>query len=63
VSVTAAAHGYFRAGFYLVAAGFEQAGMSGLLDDNRAGGRHAHRRDRGVVAGRAASPVGRSADR
>jgi hypothetical protein len=62
--VTAAAHGYFGAGFYLVAAGFEQAGMSGLLDDNRAGGpSHAHRRDRGVVAGRAAGPVGRSADR
>jgi hypothetical protein len=32
VSVTAAAHGYSRAGFYLVAAAFEQAGMSGLLD-------------------------------
>ena len=35
VSVTAAAHGYSRAGFYLVAAAFEQAGMSGLLDDKR----------------------------
>src|SRR5690349_19409045 len=38
-SVTAAAaaagHGYSRAGFYLVAAAFEQAGMSGLLDDKR----------------------------
>ncbi len=35
VSVTAAAagHGYSRAGFYLVAAAFEQAGMSGLLDE------------------------------
>ncbi|MBV9444873.1 MAG: helix-turn-helix domain-containing protein [Streptosporangiaceae bacterium] len=38
VSVTAAAHGYSRAGFYLVAAAFEQSGMSGLLDDKR--GRH-----------------------
>ena len=37
VSVTAAAagHGYSRAGFYLVAVAFEQAGMSGLLDDKR----------------------------
>src|SRR3954447_2038473 len=37
VSVTAAAagHGYSRAGFYLVAAAFEQAGMSGLLDEKR----------------------------
>ena len=37
VSVTAAAagHGYSRAGFYLVAAAFEQAGMSGLIDEKR----------------------------
>ena len=35
VPVTAAAHGYSRAGFYLVTAAFEQAGMSGLLDDKR----------------------------
>jgi hypothetical protein len=37
MSVTAAAaeHGYSRAGFHLVAAAFEQAGMSGLLDDKR----------------------------
>jgi transposase len=37
MSVTAAAagHGYSRAGFYLVAAAFEQAGMSGLLDEKR----------------------------
>jgi len=33
--VPVAAHGYSRAGFYLVAAAFEQAGMSGLLDDKR----------------------------
>ena len=35
VSVAAATHGYSRAGFYLVAAAFEQAGMSGLLDGKR----------------------------
>ena len=35
VTDAAAAHGYSRAGFYLVAAAFEQAGMSGLLDDKR----------------------------
>ena len=34
-TAAAAAHGYSRAGFYLVAAAFEQAGMSGLLDDKR----------------------------
>jgi transposase len=33
VTAAAAAHGYSRAGFYLVTAAFEQAGMSGLLDD------------------------------
>jgi hypothetical protein len=33
--VTAAAAGYSRAAFYLVAAAFEQVGMSGLLDDKR----------------------------
>ena len=37
VSVTdaAALHGYSRAGFYLVAAGFDRDGMTGLLDDKR----------------------------
>jgi transposase len=35
VTAAAAAHGYSRAGFYLVGAAFEQAGMSGLLDDKR----------------------------
>ena len=35
VTAAAAAHGYSRAGFYLVAAAFEQAGMRGLLDDKR----------------------------
>lgn len=36
-SVTAAAamHGYSRAEFYLVAAAFEQTGMTGLLDERR----------------------------
>lgn len=37
VSVTAAAdaHGYSRAGFYLVAAAFAERGMAGLLDERR----------------------------
>jgi transposase len=35
VTAAAAAHGYSRAGFYLVAAAFEHAGMTGLLDDKR----------------------------
>ena len=35
VTAAAAAHGYSRAGFYLVTAAFEQAGMSGLRDDKR----------------------------
>jgi len=35
VTAASAAHGYSRAGFYLVAAAFEQAGMSGLLDNKR----------------------------
>ncbi len=35
---SAAAHGYSRAGFYLVQAAFERAGMAGLLDEKR--GRH-----------------------
>ena len=36
-TVTAAArsHGYSRAEFYLVAAAFEEAGMTGLLDERR----------------------------
>ena len=34
----AAAHGYSRAGFYLVQAAFERTGMGGLLDERR--GRH-----------------------
>jgi transposase len=35
VSEAAAAHGYSRAAFYLVAAGFDQSGMVGLLDERR----------------------------
>src|SRR5439155_8597350 len=35
VTDTAATHGYSRAGFYLVAAGFDRDGMIGLLDDKR----------------------------
>jgi transposase len=33
VTGAAAAHGYSRAGFYLVEAAFEQAGMTGLIDE------------------------------
>src|SRR6188472_1342846 len=35
VAEAAAAHGYSRAAFYLVAAAFEQSGMAGLLDERR----------------------------
>ena len=35
VTAAAGAHGYSRAEFYLVAAAFEEAGMTGLLDERR----------------------------
>ena len=35
VSSAAATHGYSRASFYLVAASFGEAGMTGLLDERR----------------------------
>ena len=35
VAEAAAAHGYSRAAFYLVAAAFEQLGMAGLIDERR----------------------------
>ena len=35
VSEAAAAHGYSRAAFYLVAAAFDQSGMAGLVDERR----------------------------
>ncbi len=35
VTDAAWAHGYSRAGFYLVASAFERAGLLGLLDDKR----------------------------
>lgn len=35
VTEAAAAHGYSRAAFYLVAASFEELGMVGLLDERR----------------------------
>lgn len=35
VSRAAAAHGYSRAAFYLVASAFADAGMAGLVDDRR----------------------------
>ena len=35
VAEAAAAHGYSRAAYYLVAAAFDQSGMAGLLDERR----------------------------
>ena len=35
VAEAAAAHGYSRAAFYLVAVAFEQSGMAGLVDERR----------------------------
>jgi transposase len=35
VTAAAGAHGYSRAEFYLVAAAFDRAGMTGLLDERR----------------------------
>ena len=35
VSEAAAAHGYSRAAYYLVAAAFDESGMAGLLDERR----------------------------
>jgi transposase len=35
VSEAAAAHGYSRAAYYLVAPAFDQSGMAGLLDERR----------------------------
>jgi transposase len=35
VTAAAATHGYSRAEFYLVAAAFDRAGMTGLLDERR----------------------------
>ncbi len=35
VTTAAAAHGYSRAAFYLVASAFDEAGMTGLLDERR----------------------------
>ncbi len=35
VTEAAAAHGYSRAAFYLVAAAFDQSGMAGLVDERR----------------------------
>jgi transposase len=35
VTDAAGSHGYSRAGFYLVAAAFERAGMTGLIDEKR----------------------------
>jgi transposase len=35
VAEAAAAHGYSRAAYYLVAAAFDQSGMAGLIDERR----------------------------
>lgn len=35
VSGAAAAHGYSRAAYYLVAAAFDESGMAGLIDERR----------------------------
>ena len=35
VAEAAAAHGYSRAAFYLVAAAFDESGMAGLIDERR----------------------------
>jgi len=35
VTAAARSHGYSRAEFYLVAAAFDEAGMTGLLDERR----------------------------
>ena len=35
VSDAAAAHGYSRAAYYLVAAAFDESGMAGLIDERR----------------------------
>jgi transposase len=35
VTAVAASHGYSRAAFYLVLTGFEEAGMTGLVDERR----------------------------
>jgi transposase len=59
VTAAAAAHGYSRAGFYLVAAAFEQAGMSGLLDDKR-GRRGPIKLTADIVGFLQAAPEGRS---
>src|SRR5213080_436351 len=59
VTAAAAAHGYSRAGFYLVAAAFEQAGMSGLLDDKR-GRRGAVKLTSGIVEFLQTAPPHRS---
>jgi transposase len=59
VTAAAAAHGYSRAGFYLVAAAFEHAGMSGLLDEKR-GRRGPVKLTAPIVEFRQAAPPARS---
>ena len=55
----ASSHGYSRAGFYLVAGAFEQAGMLGLLDERR-GRRGPVKMTPEIVAFLAEAPAGAS---
>ena len=58
-TAAASSHGYSRAGFYLVAAAFERAGMLGLLDERR-GRRGPVKLTPAIVAFLAAAPAGAS---
>ena len=59
VTQAAAAHGYSRAGFYLVAAAFAERGMAGLIDERR--GRKGPVKLTSEIAGwLRAAPAGRS---
>lgn len=59
VTEAASAHGYSRAGFYLVASAFERTGMAGLLDDKR-GRRGPVKLSPEIVAFVQAAPLGLS---
>lgn len=58
-TAAASSHGYSRAGFYLVAAAFERAGMLGLLDERR-GRRGPVKLTPAIVAFLVAAPTGAS---
>jgi transposase len=59
VAAAARAHGYSRAAYYLVAAAFAEAGMSGLLDERR-GRRGPVKLTPDIAAYLAAAPPGAS---